>query len=155
MLWLPFSIIGAFIGGCVGLTICGDCAHSAGDAIGAVLGIFYMAIGALAGLIVGCIGGLIFSARAKKAHLSSVESQSAIDSADKWFDGGSPCPYSGLWVARVDDSHALADAFNIWNRTARVLKGDRFPHPSTMLAGVVVADIRWKCLDGASDRPRM
>lgn len=141
-----FSIVGAFIGGFLGLAVCGNCGHSTGDAIGAVVGLFYMAVGAVVGLLVGGICGVIFS-RATVTRVSPVESQFDPRGADEWVDGDADCPHSGLWIARVDDDHELAGIFNVWNRTARVTKGDRFPSPSTMVAGVTVANVKWKCVD--------
>jgi len=81
MFWFLFSIIGAFIGGFLGLAVCGNCGHSAGDAIGAVVALLYVAVGAVVGLLVGGIGGVIF-ARATETRESPVESQLGPDSTD-------------------------------------------------------------------------
>ena len=87
MTWLPFSIIGAFIGGFLGRAVCSNCGPGSGDAIGAVAGLLYMAVGAIIGMIVGGIGGIIFAAITETRE-SPVESQLDPESADARVDRG-------------------------------------------------------------------
>ena len=148
MAWFAFPIAGAFIGGFIGLAICGCHGAGSGDSIGAVAGLFFTAIGGGVGLIVGGIGaGAATMANAGNREESSTDHGNAAE----WIHGVARCPRSGVWVARVTDSHPLASVFNVWNRTAKVTAGERFPNPATMLAGVATADVKWKCVDDFAD----
>ena len=151
MNWLVFSIAGAFIGGFAGLAVCGCSGAGSGDSTGAVVALLFAAVGGGIGLLAGTAGAGVVAAADAIEHESSIGSQSEPENAEEWIQGGALCPHSGLWVAQVADGHPLAGTFNTWDRTARVIKGKRFPDPSKMVTGVTAADVQWRWIEAFNE----
>jgi uncharacterized membrane protein YeaQ/YmgE (transglycosylase-associated protein family) len=145
MTWLAFTIAGTVIGAFVGHWMCG--CHDAADAVGVVLGLLFAATGGVIGLVVGSLAAAFVAVAAHPDDRPTDFSATVASGSTEWVHGVAPCPRSGLWLARVADDHSLASDFNVWGRTARVTRGERFPDPARMLAGVTCADVMWKCVD--------
>lgn len=145
MTWLAFSIAGTVIGAFAGHSICG--CHDAADAAGAALGVLYAAAGGAIGVVAGALAAAFVTLANSHEHNAPEPSTAGTAAGAEWVHGHMPCPHSGLWLARVADDHPQAGRFNGWGRTARVTRGECFPDPAGMLAGVSRADVMWKCVD--------
>ncbi|WP_233873548.1 SEL1-like repeat protein [Paraburkholderia adhaesiva] len=61
-------------------------------------------------------------------------------------DGGTKCPQTGIWEARVAPDHPLAALYNRWDRQAFVEKGANFPDPQQQHLDISAHDVRWTWL---------
>ena len=57
--------------------------------------------------------------------------------------GAARCLVTGIWQARVPESHALAASFNQWHRQSYVMEGQPFPDPREQHLDIDPAQVIW------------
>jgi len=57
--------------------------------------------------------------------------------------GSARCLVTGIWQARVPESHALAVSFNQWHRQSYVMEGQPFPDPREQHLDIDPAQVIW------------
>jgi len=57
--------------------------------------------------------------------------------------GAARCLVTGIWQARVPESHALAASFNQWHRQSYVMEGQLFPDPREQHLDIDPAQVIW------------
>ncbi|MDB5895383.1 MAG: hypothetical protein JWQ88_2914 [Rhodoferax sp.] len=108
--------------------------------------IFDMVVGAFFGCAFGCAAGLVWQLAsggkdAGGSHPGVVAEQLYDVEANPYQL--SPVPHTGKWTARLDPRHSQERAFSSCVRSFDLLKGDAFPDPNTILAGVDASSVRW------------